>query len=264
MTKERGHNIPLESGDENELWELFHENSKVTAYDVSLSDEEVLAAMRKLSGSLDYKGYPTIDLPRSLTPIKLSFEELITRRVTTRKLVPCWLTLENINTILYYAYGITRDNSNSNFPRPFRIVPSAGALYPLEIFFYSSHIDGELPGLYHYNPTEKNLRLLRSGDLSTEISKSLVQKELAVENSMLIFVTAMFKRSTFKYGNRGYRFALLEAGHVAQNINLVTTGLGLGSVNICGYFDRQVDDLLDLDGVTHSTIYIIAIGKKLE
>jgi SagB-type dehydrogenase family enzyme len=81
---------------------------------------------------------------------------------------------------------------------------------------------------------------------------------------MLIFVTAMFKRSTFKYGNRGYRFALLEAGHVAQNINLVTTGLGLGSVNICGYFDRQVDDLLDLDGVTHSTIYIIAIGKKLE
>jgi SagB-type dehydrogenase family enzyme len=78
----------------------------------------------------------------------------------------------------------------------------------------------------------------------------------------MVFITALFQRSTFKYGPRGYRFAFLEAGHVAQNINLASTAMGLGSVNICGYFDREIDELLGIDGLKHSTIYMIGIGKN--
>jgi SagB-type dehydrogenase family enzyme len=92
----------------------------------------------------------------------------------------------------------------------------------------------------------------------------MVQAEVGRNASLIIFITAIFERSVFKYGDRGYRFIFLEAGHVAQNINLVSNALGLGSVNIGGFFDREIDDFLDLDGVTHSTIYMIAIGKKAE
>ena len=82
--------------------------------------------------------------------------------------------------------------------------------------------------------------------------------------SLTIFITPLFERSVFKYGERGYRFVLLEAGHVAQNLNLVATALGFGCLNIGGFFDREIDQFLALDGIAHSTIYMMAIGKKSE
>src|SRR5207245_9426145 len=144
------------------------------------------------------------------------------------------------------------------------VVPSGGARYPLEIFFHSATIEGLQAGLYHYNPAENHLRFLRKGDATNKIAEAMAYPDLAAGASLLVFITAVFERSIFKYGDRGYRFILLEAGHVAQNINLVTNALGLGGTNIGGFFDRQIDDFLGLDGVTHSTIYMIAIGKKME
>ena len=109
---------------------------------------------------------------------------------------------------------------------------------------------------------KNNVQLLREQDETPKVAEALLQPDIAQDASLILFLTAVFERSIFKYADRGYRYILLEAGHVAQNLNLVANGLGLGCVNIGGFFDRQVDDLLDLDGLTHSTIYIIAIGKK--
>jgi SagB-type dehydrogenase family enzyme len=149
------------------------------------------------------------------------------------------------------------------FPRPFRTVPSAGAMYPLEIYFHNAHVEGLKAGLYHYNSAMNHVCILREGDESRGIGAAVVQPQIVHNASLIVFITAMFERTTYKYGDRGYRFVLLEAGHVAQNINLVVNGLGLGCVNLGGYFDRQIDDLLGLDGVTHSTIYMIAVGNRL-
>jgi SagB-type dehydrogenase family enzyme len=164
--------------------------------------------------------------------------------------------------LLHYAYGISRDNKGTALPRPFRVVPSGGALYPLEIFFYSKLTDGLKAGLYHYNPSKNHLRFLLPGDHTRRISEAMVQPEIGQNASLMVFLTAVFERSVFKYGDRGYRFILLEAGHVAQNINLVSNALDLGCVNIGGFFDREIDEFLDLDGVTFSTIYMIAVGKN--
>jgi SagB-type dehydrogenase family enzyme len=245
-------------------WEFFHENSKVGRYDGFLPQEVILKEMDQLLESLPFDQYPAVDLPGALAPLHLSLAEAITSRVSARNIRPCRLALEDVATLLYYAYGVNRDNKDTVFPRPFRTVPSGGALYPLEIFFHSKHVQGLRAGLYHYNPARNNLRLLREGDVSGRISEALIQPNLAFDSALLFFLTAMFGRSTFKYGPRGYRFVLLEAGHVAQNINLVSNALGLGSINIGGYFDRQIDDLLQLDGLTHSTIYLIGIGEQLE
>jgi SagB-type dehydrogenase family enzyme len=75
-------------------------------------------------------------------------------------------------------------------------------------------------------------------------------------------VAAVFGRTRFKYGLRGYRFALLEAGHVAQNVVLTATALGLAAVPLGGFYDRPTDEFLGLDGVNESTLYTIALGRS--
>jgi SagB-type dehydrogenase family enzyme len=254
----------LAQNQNSEVFELFHENSKTShCSPLEFSEHEIVARMQEMWESLPYDLYPAIALPCPLTPLRITLEEAILTRVTARAMEPCTITLENVATILHCAYGVTRSNEGAPWPHPFRTVPSGGALYPLEIFFHTTHVDGLSAGLYHFNPARNNLRLLVEQDQSAKVADCLVQQNLAYDASVIFFITAIFERSTFKYGERGYRFVLLEAGHVAQNINLVANGLGLGSVNIGGFFDRQVDELLGLDGVTHSTIYLAAVGKPL-
>lgn len=250
------------SEDENDeqIWDLFHENSKISNYYPGPSDEAVLQRMQTTYESLQYKGYRKIELPKP-KPLTVPLENALINRTTTNNMIPCVLTLEDVATLLHYSYGITRQNRNAHFPRFLRVVPSAGGLYPLEIFFYSSKIKEHAKGIYHYNPVSNNLRLLKVEDNVDIISESLVQKNIAYESSLIIFITAIFKKSTFKYSNRGYRFILLEAGHVAQNINIVSSGLGLGCINVGGFFDHKIDAILELDGILHSTIYVVAIGK---
>src|SRR5829696_9188569 len=96
---------------------------------------------------------------------------------------------------------------------------------------------------------------------SLRITRSLIQMDLALGSAAIIFVSAIFVRSTFKYGDRGYRFVLLEAGHLAQNAILTAAELGLAAAPIGGYMDREVDDYLDIDGLNESTIYIMLIGQ---
>ena len=250
----------LSPGDEDRVWELFHENSKLGRYDSGLYGHEILERIKRLHESLPFEGYPAVPLPRETAPLKLSLADAITTRVSVRDMRPFRLTLKQAGTLLRHAYGVTRGD-NGTFPRPFRVVPSGGALYPLEIFFHSARIKGLRAGLYHYNPAESRLRLLREGDETRRIAGAMVQTEVALNAALIVFITAFFERSVFKYKDRGYRFVLLEAGHVAQNLNLVSNALGLGALNIGGFFDREIDDVLGLDGVTHSTIYMVAIGK---
>ena len=254
-------NLLLSPGNEGKVWELFHENSKLRKHVSHLPEEEVLRRMRELDDSLQFEGYQEVKLPNQMPKITLPFEKIIQTRSSARNFTPSDITLSEISAILHYSYGVSRPQTN-NFPRPFRIVPSAGALYPLEIFFFTAHSKDLKTGIYHYNPLEHKLRLFKEGFDVQKIAKGLIQSHLAFQASMILFITAFFERSVFKYDDRGYRFAFLEAGHLAQNLNLVSTGLGWASLNIGGFYDSYIDNLLDMDGLTQSTIYMIAIGKS--
>jgi SagB-type dehydrogenase family enzyme len=256
-------NLYLPPGNPDDVvWELFHENSKLSEYDRFLPDPVMAIYLNQLM-DLSFETYPEVPLPTSMTSLQISLEEAMTRRETSRNLKPSPLPLADLATLLHYAYGINRDRETA-FIRSFRVVPSADTFYPLEIFFHALHVDGLSTGLYHFDSTKHSVRFLGSGDHSGLIAAALTQKHLAISASLIIFITAMFERTTLKYGGRGYRFVLLEAGHVAQNINLAATGLKLGCVNIGGYFDRQIDALLGIDGLTHSTVYMVAIGEKAD
>lgn len=262
MTQARWQETFLPEVYQDHAWELFHENSKLGRYQQSLSDEQVLTRMDSFYESLPFEGYPMTPLPAPSPLSSVSLGEALSSRISARDLSPNPLSLESVTTLLHYGYGVTRSNQGTNLPRPYRTVPSGGALYPLEIFFHATNVK-ELPtGLYHYNPSHHQVRLLHEGDQTESMATSVVQPEVIKGTSLTIFLTAIFERSVFKYGDRGYRFILIEAGHVAQNMNLVSTALGLGVLNLGGFFDRDIDDLLGLDGVTHSTLYMLGIGGK--
>lgn len=263
MSEELWQKLLVPPGNEDHIWELYHENSKLGRYDIHPFDSEILQRMHESHESLPFIGYPTTELLRTLPPLTIPLDKAILSRTTNRNLQPVSIALDTLSTLLHYAYGVTRDNAETGLPRPFRTIPSAGALYPLEIFFFSSHLHSQPPGLYHYNPTSHSIRLVLLGDHTQQISDCLVQSELVQTASLVFFITAFFDRSIFKYGDRGYRFIFLEAGHVAQNINLVSRALGLESINIGGFFDREIDTFLSFDGITQSTIYMITIGKEI-
>jgi SagB-type dehydrogenase family enzyme len=249
--------------DEPELWSVFHENSKTSRFAPSPANEEVVAHMGALWESLPYDRCDRIGLPEGAL-LDEPIGSTLRRRSTGRGMRPVPVSLPQLAAMLHAAYGVTRDNQGSSFPRPFRTVPSGGALYPLELYVHTAYVEGLSAGLYHFNPTDDSLRLLQRGDSARQIGQALVQPNLSTETSLIVFITAIFERSIFKYGDRGYRFILLEAGHVAQNLNLAATALGLGPVNIGGFFDRDIDRLLGIDGVAQSTIYMAGIGGNAE
>ena len=245
-------------------WELFHENSKAGRHDDYPPVEVINQRMERMVQSLDFDQYPAVPLPASGEPAAMPLAEAIAARTSGRSMQPERLSLGQIATLLHHAYGVTRDNYGTRFPRPFRSVPSGGALYPLELFLHTSRVKDLDPGIYHYNPLRNELRSIRYGDESRQISEALVQRNYAIDASAMIFVTAVFERSIFKYGDRGYRFVLIEAGHVGQNLALTATALGLACLTIGGYSDRAIDTLLGLDGLWHGTVYMAAIGAPGE
>jgi SagB-type dehydrogenase family enzyme len=136
-------------------------------------------------------------------------------------------------------------------------------LYPLEIYVHAARVDGLAPGLYHYDPEDFSLDVLRRGDATEQIAQFMVQSDLSRQAAATVFVTAVFIRTVFKYGDRGYRFALLEAGHLAQNMILTWEEVGLAGVTIGGYLDRQADHHLSLDGLNESVVYVLHVGQSV-
>ena len=256
--------IYLPASQDERPWELFHENSKLGRYQQPLSDDQVLSRMATFYDSLPYEGYHRIQLPEPFFPLQAPLGETMVKRNSVRTFRTSPVSFTHLAALLQYSYGVTRSNEGTPFPRPFRTVPSGGALYPLEMYVHVKNVEGLPPGLYHFNPAQNSICCLLEGDQTAHIAQAVVQPAVIKESAIQVFLTAIFERSTFKYGDRGYRFVLIEAGHVAQNMNLVSTSLGLGLLNIGGFFDREIDDWLSIDGITHSTVYMLALGTPDE
>jgi SagB-type dehydrogenase family enzyme len=258
----------LEQG-ETALWELFHENSKLSRYErhptfgVHPSDEQVVDVMQQLRRVKPYVDAPKIALPTRVTPSRQDFDDVLWARTTARAFSAEPVELPELSKVLFMSYAVTRTNEGTHFPRPFRIVPSGGALYPLELYLLAVRVSGLEAGLYHYDSEDHSLDVLRLGDDVERVSQFFFQPQLAGDAAVILFVSAMFERSAFKYGDRAYRFVFLEAGHLGQNAILCAEELGLAAAPIGGFLDRDVDRYLCFDGLSESTIYVIMLGRPL-
>lgn len=180
---------------------------------------------------------------------KFSLEETILKRRSVRKFVPIQLSLEQISQLLWSAYGVTDENNM------FKTVPSAGATYPLEVYYLDS------TGIYHYIPEEHSVECIVSGDFRKELVKASLNQNFIYEAAINILICAVYERTTLYYGERGYRYVYMEVGHSAQNICLQAVALGLDSVCVGAFVDNEVKKIFRLPKDVEP-LYIISVGLK--
>jgi SagB-type dehydrogenase family enzyme len=241
----------------NKLSRLFHENSNFRYW--PLGKELPYDVITKVH----YKGYPRFKrIPLLRRFLKnLSLEEAIEKRKSIREFNKRKLTLVQISKILFYSFGIMGMTEKGNWDSARRSYPSAGARYPLEVYPIIFQSNDVKSGVYHYEVKSHSLELLREGDLMPQILETVTEINRWMENSsMIVLISAVFDRTQTKYEERGYRFILMEAGHVAQNASLMATALGLGSCLIGGFLDNKLNELLDLDRKEESVVNFIVIG----
>lgn len=240
--------------------ELYHENSKYFRYQGLgfAPDERLLFAMSR--GFKVYHSSKRIALPREYPNSGQSLEEVIRARRTVRQFLDRSITLIDLSKILHLSYGLTGINPISKHYWPLRASPSAGGLYPIEIYVAALNVSGAEPGLYHYSVLDHSLELLRLGSFRDTLHSQCMYQDFLKNAPLVLILTAVFGRIRIKYGERAYRFALLDAGHVGQNIYLAASACALGAVTIGGFYDDEVNDLLDIDGVNESAVYLAALG----
>lgn len=208
-----------------------------------------------------YPRLPQIKLEKANTKENQLFS-IIKKRESKRKFTGKELTLKEISKILYFSAGIRNfKEAKSDFDKSKRMYPSGGARYPLEIYpviFKGKEI---LPGIYHYNVKWNTLELLLKGDFKKKFSSEITNQSWIKKAGMLIIITAVFSRTIVKYKERGWRYIFFEAGHLVQNIYLVSTSLKLKCCAIGGFIDEKVIELLDLNPKSELPLYLIAIGQ---
>ena len=241
--------IPLD--DPTSLSMLFHLNSEPW-----LNDE----AYR--SGASDFPEAAAVDV---LDEIALpegpatALDEAIAKRRSCRLYAAEPLSLDHLASVLRAAYGTVPGPDRFR-----RAVPSAGGLYPLDVYAFVRRVTGLEDGLYHYDALTHTLSLTAPGDHFAALEPAFYAYPFIVEADVVLALSATFARAQSKYGPRGYRYVLLEAGHVAQNVCLQAAELGLASLCMGGYVDSQLNELLALDQRRAGVVYALGLGHAAE
>lgn len=190
-----------------------------------------------------------IKLPTPKLDSGFSLEKAISKRRSVRRYSDKDLTLAQVSQLLWAAQGIT------DRIRGFRAAPSAGALYPLEIYLANRD------GLFHYMPDNHILETVSSKDIRSALSAASLYQSSIAQAAVDIIICAVYERVTSKYGQRGIRYTDIEVGHAAENIQLQAVALGLSSVQIGAFDDGAVSKLLSLSE-DEIPLYIIPVGYK--
>lgn len=189
--------------------------------------------------------------------------QAIRRRKSCRAFAPTPLALTDLAEILAGTYGPSRPIAlGSGIELQARSVPSAGALYPLELYVVLQRVADVDDGLYRYDVLGHALEPVGAGLDRRVLAEAFLGPFFLENANALVLVTAVFDRTLHKYGARGYRYILLEAGHVAQNLCLLATERGLASLCVGGFMDGAVNRALDLEPRTEATVYCVGIGHS--
>ncbi len=247
------------------LWEVFHESSKWRPSDWAEVSRRA-AAHSRAGGSPPARARRGCRLPlpgpEPGVHLNAGLDVVLQRRRSAREFAGLPLALQETATLLWTSAGSVGAGTDRAHLR--RTVPSAGACYPIDAYFWLPVPPaGVHPGPYHYDaigggaslvaldPPEQSMR---------DLAAASAFPALVLQAGLLIALAGVFARTIDRYGARGYRFVLLEAGHAAQNVYLAAAAMGLGVVALGGLDDALVDALLGLDGTRASVLYALAVG----
>ncbi len=200
------------------------------------------------------EGETAMKLPEPRYDSEVSLEQSLLQRRSIRNYTGQPLTLQEVSQLLWAAQGITD-------PRGFRMAPSAGALYTLEVYVLVGEVQNLPPGVYQYGPDGHQLVKTMDGDRRAGLASAALGQGCVKEGAIAFVFTGVYERTTGKYGDRGIRYVHIEVGHAAQNLCLQATAMNLGAVTIGAFYDEQITRLLNLPE-KEQPLYIIPVGRK--
>ena len=199
------------------------------------------------------RGRTGIALPRPDLEGNVTVERAIGQRRSIRDYRRQSLDIQDLAQLLWAAQGTTGRQG-------LRAAPSAGALYPLEVYVVAGNVNGLEPGVYSYRPRRHDLLRVAAGDQRKALANAAIDQDWVRRAPAVLAIVTVTERSAVKYGQRADRYARIEAGHVSQNVYLQATARGLGTVFVGAFVDREVSAVLQLPP-NHEPLGLMPIGK---
>jgi SagB-type dehydrogenase family enzyme len=242
---------------EPDVARLFHLHS---SHERARLVEPVVELDRQPARFRTYPGTPRTPLPGKDFALPMSLGEALARRRSIRSYAPRPLPLAALGRLLHASYGVRsarREGGEEVVDRP---APSAGARYPLEIYVATQRVETLADGVYHYDARAHALEQVREGAAQPTLVDLVLGQEPVRDANLVLVITAVRERTMWKYGQRGYRHVLLDAGHLGQNLYLVATALGLGPTGIGGFLDQDLGAFLGLPP-DEEPFYVFCVGQ---
>jgi SagB-type dehydrogenase family enzyme len=254
-----------------DLFEILHDatklvpghdeafRSRVGFYNSSEEGRDYIASAYK-----KYVGYPEVELTAAALPSS-AISDCLLKRTSVRKFSGEPVSIEDLSTLLHLAYGSDRGSSGeaTGFVLPKRPYPAAGGLYSIECYPILLRTTGIASGVCHYSRYEQKLRKLAEAPAVKALRDIFnIPEALADSAGMAIVHTSNPQRVSKKYGLRGRHFAAVEMGLATQSLLVAATAVNLSSVVWGGYYDREVEDLLGIDGIEETVATVTFVGKE--
>jgi len=195
-----------------------------------------------------------VSLPEPRLRGPLSVEEALARRRSVREYADAPLTVDQLSQLLWSAQGITERRYG------LRTAPSAGALYPLQVYVAVERVDGLRAGVYRYDPRRHGLELVLDRSVRRQLYRAALSQSALAGAPATLALAAVFARTTRKYGERGRRYVYMEVGHAAENVCLQAIALGLGTVVIGAFDDGSVRRTLGMRD-DEEPLYLMPVGR---
>lgn len=228
-----------------------HERSRTTEMSLDMNTQPIRFRT--------YPGAKRTKLPGRDFALAAPIGEVLARRKSVRDFDLRPMPLEALGRLLHASYGVKGERFIGEWVFE-RSAPSAGGRYPLEVYIAAQSVEGLEDGIHHYDARAHELELRRPGLMQPKLSGMALDQEMVTAANIVVIITVIPERTMWKYGQRGYRYVWLDAGHLGENLYLVATAMGLGPVGIGGFYDREVNDLLDLPP-GEDAAYVICIGQ---
>ena len=236
---------------------------RLTRYIYERESDQTLGVPRP--DAIKVRSGEIISLPAigTLKMPEMPLAKAIEQRRSVRKYSPVPLKQEELSFLLWASSWARDFRSTEQMEITFRNVPSAGSRHPLETFLDIRRVEGIKPSLYYYHPVKHCLILYDdSPEIATKIYEGCMFQEMIPTAAVNFILTAVPYRTVWRYGQRGYRYLYLDAGHIGQNIHLAAEAIDAGACMIGAFLDEAMNDAIGLDGIEEFVIYIASVGKK--
>lgn len=202
-----------------------------------------------------------VDLPKPEDSLasSISFREVMERRRSIRRYLTAPLELKDLAWLLWASQGVQEIFPGS---ATMRTVPSAGARHAMETFILVNNVEGLSPGIARYLALEHQLEIIREDiDACHEITSACLGQEMVLSSAVTFLWAVDIDRMTWRYGQRGYRYIFLDAGHACQNLYLAVVPIKCGCCAIAAFDDIRLNRILELDGKKAFAVYAATVGR---